>query len=110
LVPQRARRSQPPRAAHHREEARASQGSLSHDCTMRSVTLRRARLLLIAVAICGRAFLLSAQENSAAPAVTPRPMARTVRITSAALGNSEYAFAVLLPTGYDTSARRYPVL
>jgi S-formylglutathione hydrolase FrmB len=77
---------------------------------MRSVTLRRARVLLIAVAICGRAFLLSAQENSAAAAVTPRPMARTVRITSAALGNSEYAFAVLLPTGYDTSARRYPVL
>jgi S-formylglutathione hydrolase FrmB len=37
-------------------------------------------------------------------------MARTVRITSPSLGNSEYAFAVLLPTGYDTSIKRYPVL
>jgi len=77
---------------------------------MRPVTLRSAGVLLTAVAICGQAALLPAQENSAAPAVTPRPMARTVRITSASLGNSEYAFAVLLPTGYDTSTRRYPVL
>ena len=37
-------------------------------------------------------------------------MARTVRITSPSLGNSEYTFAVLLPTGYDDSAKRYPVL
>jgi S-formylglutathione hydrolase FrmB len=37
-------------------------------------------------------------------------MARTVRITSPSLGNSDYAFAVLLPTGYDTSTKRYPVL
>jgi S-formylglutathione hydrolase FrmB len=37
-------------------------------------------------------------------------MARTVRITSPSLGNSEYAFAVLLPNGYDTSDKRYPVL
>jgi S-formylglutathione hydrolase FrmB len=37
-------------------------------------------------------------------------MARTVRITSPSLGNSEYAFAVLLPNGYDASDTRYPVL
>ena len=77
---------------------------------MRAVTLRSAPARLCALAICCASAALAAQENSAAPAVTPRPMARTVRITSAALGNSEYAFAVLLPTGYDTSTRRYPVL
>jgi S-formylglutathione hydrolase FrmB len=37
-------------------------------------------------------------------------MARTVRITSPSLGNSEYAFAVLLPNSYDSSTKRYPVL
>ena len=77
---------------------------------MRAMTLRRASLLLMALAFCASAGLLFAQDNSTAPAVTPRPTARTVRITSPSLGNSEYAFAVLLPTGYDTSTRRYPVL
>ena len=72
--------------------------------------LRSARLPLIVLALCGAAAVPSAQDNAAAPAVAPRPMARTVRITSPALGNSEYAFAVLLPTGYDTSTKRYPVL
>ena len=76
---------------------------------MRAVTLRSARATLMALALCSASASL-AQENSAAPAVTPRPMARTVRITSASLGNTEYAFAVLLPNGYDTSTRRYPVL
>ena len=71
---------------------------------MRPVTLRCAALA--ALVLCGS---VAAQENSA-PAVTPRATARTVRITSPSLGNSEYAFAVLLPTGYDTSMRRYPVL
>jgi putative tributyrin esterase len=69
---------------------------------------------MVAQAICASASLLSAQNttanNAAAPAVTPRPTARTVRITSPSMGNTEYAFAVLLPTGYDTSSRRYPVL
>lgn len=37
-------------------------------------------------------------------------MARTVRIASPSLGNSSYAFAVLLPNGYETSTKRYPVL
>ena len=71
---------------------------------MRPVTLRCAALA--ALVFCGS---VAAQENSA-PAVAPRATARTVRITSPSLGNSEYAFAVLLPTGYDTSTRRYPVL
>ena len=48
-------------------------------------------------------------QTTAAPE-SPRAMARTVRITSPALGNSEYAFAVLLPNGYDESTVRYPVL
>ena len=71
---------------------------------MRLVTLRCA--VLAALVLCGS---LAAQENSA-PAAVPRATARTVRITSPSLGNSEYAFAVLLPTGYDASTRRYPVL
>src|SRR5689334_21129505 len=82
----------------------------THDCTMRAVTIRGTWVLLVAVACFGAATRAAAQENSAAPAVAPRPMARTVRITSPSLGNSDYAFAVLLPTGYDTSTRRYPVL
>ena len=69
---------------------------------MRAVTLRLAAL---ATLLCAAS--LAAQENSA---VTPRPTARTVRITSPSLGNSEYVFAVLLPNGYDASTRRYPVL
>jgi S-formylglutathione hydrolase FrmB len=76
---------------------------------MRAVTLRCASL--VALLLCGS---VSAQDSgslpSASPALTPRPMARTVRITSAALGNSDYAFAVLLPNGYDGSSKRYPVL
>ena len=77
---------------------------------MRTVTPRGPWVLLVATAILGVAGLAPAQENSAVPAVAPRPMARTVRMTSPSLGNSEYAFAVLLPTGYDTSTKRYPVL
>ena len=77
---------------------------------MRAVSFRSVHVLLVAASVCGAAVLLSAQENPAAPATTPRPTARTVRITSPSLGNSDYAFAVLLPTGYDTSTRRYPVL
>jgi putative tributyrin esterase len=49
-------------------------------------------------------------QGGAAPQAAARPMARTVRITSPSLGNSEYAFAVLLPDGYDQSTKRYPVL
>jgi len=48
--------------------------------------------------------------QAAAPSEPPRAMARTVRISSQALGNAEYAFAVLLPHGYDESSKRYPVL
>jgi S-formylglutathione hydrolase FrmB len=76
---------------------------------MRTVTLGRS-VRLAALAILGAASLVAAQDNPAAPTVAPRPMARTVRITSPSLGNSEYAFAVLLPTGYDSSTKRYPVL
>jgi S-formylglutathione hydrolase FrmB len=74
---------------------------------MRAVTLRCAGL--IAILLCR---VVSAQDSSSLPSASPapRPMARTVRITSAALGNSEYAFAVLVPNGYDTSDKRYPVL
>ena len=72
---------------------------------MRPVTLRCAAL--VALVLSGS---VAAQENSPAPAVAPRATARTVRITSPSLGNSDYAFAVLLPTGYDMSTRRYPVL
>ena len=74
---------------------------------MRAVTFRRA--WLAAVAVCGAISFASAQENSGPPAA-PRATARTVRITSPSLGNTEYAFAVLLPHGYDSSTTRYPVL
>lgn len=78
---------------------------------MRGVTLRGSCMLLVALtALFGTVTRVPAQENSAAPTVAPRPMARTVRITSPSLGNSDYAFAVLLPAGYDTSVKRYPVL
>lgn len=72
---------------------------------MRAVKLRWVGLVAI---LFGS--VLSAQENSPSSAPTPRPMARTVRIPSAALGNSDYAFAVLLPNGYDSAEKRYPVL
>jgi S-formylglutathione hydrolase FrmB len=49
---------------------------------------------------------VAAQET----AVAPRATARTVRITAPSLGNTQYAFAVLLPNGYDASTKRYPVL
>ena len=74
---------------------------------MRAVRLRC--VWLVAIAVCGAMAVPAAQDNSA-PAVAPRPTARTVRITSPSLGNREYAFAVLLPNGYDTSTKRYPVL
>jgi S-formylglutathione hydrolase FrmB len=74
---------------------------------MRAVRLRC--VWLVAIAVCGAMAVPAAQDNSA-PAVAPRPTARTVRITSPSLGNLEYAFAVLLPNGYDTSTKRYPVL
>jgi putative tributyrin esterase len=75
---------------------------------MRAVTYRCAGLL-VALALAGAISVASAQENSAALAA-PRATARTVRITSPSLGNTEYAFAVLLPNGYDSSTKRYPVL
>jgi S-formylglutathione hydrolase FrmB len=70
------------------------------------------------MSLAGRALLLALALGVAAPALrgqtpppdAPRPMARTVRITAPSLGNSEYAFAVLLPNGYDGSNKRYPVL
>ena len=74
---------------------------------MRAVKLRCA--WLVAIAVCGSIATPSAQDNSAVPAA-PRATARTVRITSPSLGNLEYAFAVLLPNGYDASTKRYPVL
>jgi putative tributyrin esterase len=74
---------------------------------MRAVTFRCAWLALIAA--CGAISFASAQENPAAP-TAPRATARTVRIASPSLGNTEYAFAVLLPNGYDSSTKRYPVL
>lgn len=64
---------------------------------------------LVALALAGAISFASAQENSAA-LTAPRATARTVRITSPSLGNTEYAFAVLLPHGYDSSTKRYPVL
>jgi len=74
---------------------------------MRLVTSRVGRALVLALASIAAA----AAPNGQAPAPeAPRPMARTVRITSPSLGNSEYAFAVLLPNGYDSSTTRYPVL
>lgn len=73
---------------------------------MRAVTFRWAWLVVLAV--CGAVSGATAQENSAPPA--PRATARTVRIPSPSLGNSEYAFAVLLPNGYEASTKRYPVL
>jgi len=72
---------------------------------MRAVRLSRACVVMLA--LFGSATVPAAQD-SAAPA--PRPTARTVRITSPSLGNSQYAFAVLLPNGYDASSKRYPVL
>jgi S-formylglutathione hydrolase FrmB len=74
---------------------------------MRAVTLRCGGL--VAIALCGAISFASAQENSAVPTAS-RATARTVRITSPSLGNTEYAFAVLLPNGYDSSTKRYPVL
>ena len=74
---------------------------------MRLVTSRVGRALVLALATSAAA----AAPNGQSPAPdAPRPMARTVRITSPSLGNSEYAFAVLLPNGYDSSTKRYPVL
>jgi putative tributyrin esterase len=83
------------------------------DCTMRAVKLWRAWLAVLAL-VAGAA-APAAQDRASVPAAAPSPAAarataRTVRITSASLGNLEYAFAVLLPTGYDTSTKRYPVL
>jgi len=74
---------------------------------MRLVTSRVGRALVLVVATSAAA----AAPNAQSPAPdAPRPMARTVRITSPSLGNSEYAFAVLLPNSYDSSTKRYPVL
>ena len=74
---------------------------------MRAVTSGVVRALALALATSAAA----AAPNGQTPAPdAPRPMARTVRITSPSLGNSEYAFAVLLPNGYDSSTKRYPVL
>jgi len=74
---------------------------------MRAVTSRAGRAVFLVLALgAGTA----APHGQSATADTPRPMARTVRIASPSLGNSEYTFAVLLPTGYDDSAKRYPVL
>jgi putative tributyrin esterase len=77
---------------------------------MHAVRLRRA--WLVALALCGSTAMLSAQDSPAptAASAAPRATARTVRITSPSLGNSEYAFAVLLPHGYDAATKRYPVL
>jgi putative tributyrin esterase len=74
---------------------------------MRAVMYRCAGL--VALALAGAISFASAQENSAALTAS-RATARTVRITSPSLGNSEYAFALLLPNGYDSSTKRYPVL
>src|SRR5688500_17047493 len=57
------------------------------NCTMRAVTFRCAWLALIAA--CGAISFASAQENLAAP-TAPRATARTVRIASPSLGNTEY--------------------
>jgi putative tributyrin esterase len=77
---------------------------------MRPVRLRRA--CLVVLALCGSTAIPSAQDTATPPVASaaPRATARTVRITSASLGNSEYAFAVLLPNGYDATSKRYPVL
>jgi len=74
---------------------------------MRAVTSPAGRAVLLVLALSAGT---AAPHGQSATADTPRPMARTVRITSPSLGNSEYTFAVLLPTGYDDSAKRYPVL
>ena len=74
---------------------------------MRAVTFRCAALVLL---VGGSAAMPLAQENSPAPPVAPRATARTVRINSPSLGQDNYAFAVLLPTEYDTTTKRYPVL
>jgi S-formylglutathione hydrolase FrmB len=59
--------------------------------------------VLAATASVGRAEARTG-EFSAPPA-----MAHTVHMQSAAMGGSDYAFAVLLPNGYDRSTKRYPV-
>ena len=74
---------------------------------MRLVTSRVGRAFVLVLATSAAAAAPNAQ--STAPDA-PHPMARTVRITSPSLGNSEYAFAVLLPNSYDSSTKRYPVL
>jgi putative tributyrin esterase len=74
---------------------------------MRAVSAFRSRALLVLLTLGVTAAAGIGQESAAPPA---RAMARTVRITSPSLGNSEYAFAVLLPDGYEQSSKRYPVL
>jgi putative tributyrin esterase len=73
---------------------------------MRAVTSLAGRAVLLVLAL---STATAAPQGQSTPD-TPRPMARTVRISSPSLGNSEYTFAVLLPIGYDESAKRYPVL
>jgi putative tributyrin esterase len=74
---------------------------------MRAVSALRSRARLVFLAVAATVSTLLGQESGPPPA---RAMARTVRITSPSLGNSDYAFAVLLPNGYDQSTKRYPVL
>jgi len=77
-----------------------------YNARVRRSTAHAAITVLVAV-LAALAPRVSAQGNAES---SPPAMARTVRIPSPALGGGEYAFAVLLPNGYATTAKRYPVL
>jgi len=61
---------------------------------------RRGLAALAAIALCAAGVSASAQSRTA----------RTVRFTSEALAGTQATFAILLPPGYDSSDRRYPVV